>query len=127
MANYTQRRGTGGTLELDRVFQALSDPTRRAVVERLSSGPAPVSELAAPFTMTLPSFLQHLKMLEESGLVQSSKTGRVRTYRVAPRTLEVAEGWMVKQRALWEKRLDQMDSYVKELHANESRDKEHPQ
>ena len=103
------------SVRLDRVFQALADPTRRAVLERLSSGPAPVSELAQPFRMALPSFSQHLEVLENCGLVRSRKTGRVRTYRLAPRPLKVAEHWMVKQRANWERRLDQLDSYLKDL------------
>ena len=103
------------SVRLDRVFQALADPTRRAVLERLSSGPAPVSELAQPFRMALPSFSQHLDVLENCGLVRSRKTGRVRTYRLAPRPLKVAEHWMVKQRAHWERRLDQLDSYLKDL------------
>jgi DNA-binding transcriptional ArsR family regulator len=103
------------SVRLDRVFQALADPTRRAVLERLSSGPAPVSELAQPFRMALPSFSQHLEVLENCGLVRSRKTGRVRTYRLAPRPLKVAEHWMVTQRANWERRLDQLDSYLKDL------------
>jgi DNA-binding transcriptional ArsR family regulator len=93
----------------------LTDPTRRAVLERLGSGPAPVSELARPFKMALPSFTQHLNVLESCGLVRSRKTGRVRTYRLAPQPLQVAEQWMAKQRAIWERRLDQLDSYVGHL------------
>lgn len=100
---------------LDGVFRALSDATRRAVVERLSDGPAAVSELAAPFDMALPSFMQHLKVLEGCGLVRSRKTGRVRTYQLAPRPLKAAEGWMADRRALWERRLDQLDAYLTEL------------
>ena len=100
--------------DLGRVFQALADPTRRAVLERLSGGPAGMSELAQPFRMALPSFSQHLDVLEDCGLVRSSKEGRVRTYRIEPRTLQAAEGWLVKQRALWARRLDQFDAYVKE-------------
>ena len=100
------------TIELDRVFNALADPTRRAVLERLSNGPAPVSELAQPFDMALPSFTQHLKVLEGCGLVRSEKTGRVRTYQLAPRPLQAAEHWMVAQRAIWETRLDQLDRYL---------------
>src|SRR6266511_1848705 len=94
------------SVRLNRVFQALADPTRRAVLERLSGGPAPVSELAQPFKMALPSFSQHLVVLENCGLVRSRKTGRVRTYRLAPRPLKVAEHWMAMQRAHWERRFD---------------------
>lgn len=80
--------------ELDRVFQALADPTRRAVLSRLSKGPAATSELAAPFDMTLPSLAQHLSLLEECGLVRSRKQGRVRTYQLAAKPLKAAERWM---------------------------------
>jgi DNA-binding transcriptional ArsR family regulator len=107
------------TLQLDRVFKALADPTRRAVLERLGSGPAPMTELARPFGMALPSFSQHLDVLEDCGLVRSSKEGRVRTYKLAPKTLRAAENWLVKQRTLWEKRLDQLDNYLKELEKNQ--------
>jgi len=100
--------------DLGRVFQALADPTRRAVLERLSGGPAGMSELAQPFSMALPSFSQHLDVLEDCGLVRSSKEGRVRTYRIQPRTLQAAESWLARQRALWARRLDQFDQYVKE-------------
>jgi len=105
-------------VQLDRVFRALGDPTRRAVLSRLSAGPAPVSELARPFKMALPSFTQHLDVLEQSGLVRSRKAGRVRTYRLVPQRLQAAERWMSKQRALWERRLDQLDSYLLELKEN---------
>jgi DNA-binding transcriptional ArsR family regulator len=98
--------------QLNQVFQALADPTRRAVLARLSSGPASTSELARPFAMALPSFLQHLDVLQKSGLVRSRKRGRVRTYRIAPQPLKEAEDWMVAQRAVWERRLDQLDSYL---------------
>ncbi len=101
--------------KLDCVFQALTDPTRRAVVERLSSGPASTSELARPFRMALPSFSQHLDVLETCGLVRSHKTGRVRTYRLAPERMREAEHWMTKQRVLWERRLDQLDGYLRDL------------
>ncbi len=100
---------------LERVFQALGDPTRRAVVERLSRGPAAVGELAAPFRMALPSFLQHLKVLEGCGLLRSRKTGRVRTYRLALRPLQAAERWMAARRAFWERRLDQLDAYLLQM------------
>lgn len=101
--------------QLNQVFQALTDPTRRAVLERLGRGPAPVSELAQPFGMALPSFAQHLNVLESCGLVRSRKAGRVRTYRLAPKPLRVAEHWMARQHAIWERRLDQLDSYLTDL------------
>ena len=101
--------------QLGRVFHALADPTRRKVVERLRDGPASMTELARPFAMALPSFAQHLDVLERSGLVRSRKAGRVRTYRFVPRPLQEAEDWMGKQRAIWERRLDQLDRYVTQL------------
>ena len=97
---------------IDGVFRALSDPTRRRVLERLSRSPASVSELAQPFGMALPSFVQHLRVLEGCGLVHSKKTGRVRTFQLAPKRLKMAEDWMARQRALWERRLDQLDEYL---------------
>ena len=100
---------------IDSVFRALSDPTRRHVLERLGKSPASVSELAAPFDMALPSFVQHLGVLESCGLVRSRKVGRIRTYQLVPRRMRVAEDWMMKQRALWERRLDQLDTYLIEL------------
>jgi DNA-binding transcriptional ArsR family regulator len=102
-------------MQLDRVFHALGDSTRRAVLSRLSGGPAPVSELARPFDLALPTFTQHLDVLEDCGLVRSRKRGRVRTYRLAPAPLKAAEHWMVKQRGLWERRLDQLDSYLMDM------------
>lgn len=104
-----------GSQNVDQVFRALADPTRRNVLERLSRAPASVSELAEPFDMALPSFLQHLRILEDSGLVRSSKTGRVRTYKLAPKQLKAAEDWLSRQRSLWERRLDQLDAYLLEL------------
>lgn len=101
-------------------FRALSDPTRRRVVERLSRSPASVTELAAPFRMALPSFVAHLKVLETSGLVQSRKAGRVRTYRLVPARLKQAEDWLTRQRALWERRLDQLDDYLITLKKKET-------
>ena len=101
--------------QLNRVFHGLADPTRRAVLERLSSGPAAVSELAEPFSMSLPSFLQHLGVLEDCGLVKSRKAGRVRTYQLTPQPLKLAEGWLEKQRGLWNRRLDQLDTYLADL------------
>lgn len=107
---------------LDHIFQALGDPTRRAVVERLGRGPATTSELAEPFGMALPSFLQHLKVLETAGVVTSDKQGRVRTYRLTPKALQVADDWMTAQRRLWERRLDQFDAYVRTLRDTEQED-----
>jgi DNA-binding transcriptional ArsR family regulator len=103
------------SLDLNRVFQALADPTRRAVLERLTNGPAPMSELAQPFNMALPSFSQHLDVLENCGLVRSQKAGRVRTYQLEPQPLQVAEQWITEQRAIWESRLDQLDDYLLKL------------
>jgi DNA-binding transcriptional ArsR family regulator len=100
---------------VDGIFRALADPTRRQVVERLSRSAASVSELAAPFDMALPSFVQHLRVLEHCGLVRSRKRGRVRTYRLASERLGLAQGWLEKQRSLWELRLDQLDKYALKL------------
>jgi DNA-binding transcriptional ArsR family regulator len=100
---------------VDDIFRALSDPTRRHVLERLSSSPASVSELAAPYKMALPSFIEHLRVLETSGLVHSHKVGRVRTYEIAPDRLKVVEDWLSRQRTLWERRLDQLDSYLMKM------------
>lgn len=108
------------SLALDLAFQALADPTRRGMVARLSRGPASVSELARPLTISLPAVLQHLQMLEASGLVRSEKKGRVRTCRIEPRALESAEGWIAEQRALWEGRLDRLEDYLEELKAKEN-------
>lgn len=104
----------------DEVFHALSNPTRRKVLERLSVGPATVSELAAPFDMQLPSFVQHLSVLEQSRLVKSKKRGRVRTYEIAPERFKVVEDWLTARRRLWEARLDRFDEYVKQLKKKES-------
>lgn len=105
----------GADEPVDRVFRALSDRTRRQVLARLSRSSASVTELAAPFEMALPSFLQHLRVLEACGLVQSTKTGRVRTYRIVPERMQLAEAWLARQRAIWERRLDQLDEYLMEL------------
>lgn len=91
---------------LDLVFQALADPTRRVMVERLTRGPASVSELAQPLDMSLPAVVQHLQVLETSGLVRTAKVGRVRTCTIDPKTLSLAEKWISERRALWERRLD---------------------
>lgn len=94
---------------LDNVFQALADPTRRAVLKRLSTGPRSTSELARPFHMALPSFTQHLGVLEDCGLVRSRKKGRVRTYELVPQRLKSAESWIGKHRAMRKMPLDQRD------------------
>ncbi len=104
----------------DKVFHALSNPTRRKVLEQLSVGPATVSELAAPFDMQLPSFVLHLSVLEKSRLVKSRKSGRVRTYEIAPERFKVVEDWLAERRQLWEARLDGFDQYVKQLKKKES-------
>jgi DNA-binding transcriptional ArsR family regulator len=104
----------------DDVFHALSNPTRRKVLERLSAGPATVSELAAPFDMQLPSFVQHLSVLEQSRLVKSKKSGRVRTYEIAPERFKVVEDWLTARRELWEARLDRLDHYARQLKEKES-------
>jgi DNA-binding transcriptional ArsR family regulator len=98
---------------LDRVFQALSDPTRRAIVERLTRGPASVSELAKPLDMTLPAVVQHLAVLQESGVVASEKHGRVRTCRIEPAALRAAERWIIDRRAAWEKNLDRLEDFLR--------------
>ena len=102
-------------LELDPVFRALAHPTRRAVVTRLGRGPAATTELARPFDVALPSFLQHMELLAACGLVRSRKKGRIRIWRLAPRPLAAAEGWLAEQRAIWERRLDQLDDYLQEM------------
>jgi DNA-binding transcriptional ArsR family regulator len=99
---------------LDRVFQALADPSRRAMVDRLSRGPASVSELARPLTMSLAAVVQHVQVLEASGLVRSEKTGRVRTCRIEPAALETAERWITERRTSWERRLDRLGEYLTE-------------
>ncbi len=104
----------------DAVFHALSNPTRRKVLERLSIGAATVSELAEPFDMQLPSFVQHLSVLEESRLVRSKKRGRVRTFELAPERFKVAEEWLAERRREWEARLDRFDQYVKQLKEKEA-------
>ena len=105
----------------DDVFHALSNSTRRQILERLSVGPATVSDLAAPFDMKLPSFVQHLSVLEQSRLVKSKKRGRVRTYEIAPERFKVAEDWLTERRQLWESRFDRFDEHVKQLKAKEAR------
>lgn len=94
------------------MFQALADPTRRAMIDRLSRGPASVSELAKPFDMSLPAVVQHLQTLEASGLVSSQKVGRVRTCRIEPEALSRAEQWLNERRTLWMQRLDRLGRFL---------------
>jgi DNA-binding transcriptional ArsR family regulator len=114
--------------ELDLVFQALADPSRRAIVERLSQGSATVSELAAPLPMSLPGVVQHLQVLEASGLVLSEKVGRVRTCRLDLKMLGSAQNWITERREMWERRLDRLGQYLAEHPENPNpsttRDKE---
>ena len=105
------------SIRLDLTFQALADPTRRVMVERLSRGPASVSELARPLAMTLSAVVQHLQVLQASGLVRSEKAGRVRTCRIEPRALCIAEDWIVRRRGNWERRLDRLGEYLAEQDA----------
>jgi DNA-binding transcriptional ArsR family regulator len=105
---------------LDLAFQALADPTRRGMLARLSRAPASVSELAAPYRMSLPAVMQHLQMLEASGLVRSEKKGRVRTCRLEPKALATAESWIAEQRALWEGRLDRLEEFLADMQAKEN-------
>jgi len=102
---------------IDLAFHALGDPTRRAMLELLSRGPASVSELARPFTMSLPAVMQHLAVLEHSGLVVSEKRGRIRTCRIEPGALGLAEQWIAARRAEWERRLDRLGTHLQELQA----------
>jgi DNA-binding transcriptional ArsR family regulator len=101
--------------DLDRLFHALADPARRAMVERLSRGPAAVSELARPLPMSLPAAMQHLGVLEAAGLVRTEKVGRVRTCAIEPRALSLVETWVNARRSEWERRLDRLGEYLKTL------------
>ncbi|MCZ4550957.1 ArsR/SmtB family transcription factor [Gordonia rubripertincta] len=104
MAQYQQ--------ELNGVFQALADPTRRAVLGRLGQGPASISELAGPFDMALPSFMKHIRQLEASGWIRTEKAGRVRMCVIEKQRFEVAESWLAEQRAIWEGRTDRLETFV---------------
>jgi DNA-binding transcriptional ArsR family regulator len=104
---------------LDLAFQALADSTRRGMLARLSRAPASVSELASPLAMSLPAVMQHLQLLEASGLIRSEKKGRVRTCRIEPSALATAEGWIAEQRALWEGRSDRLEEYVATMKGEE--------
>lgn len=106
---------TNHQAHLDQLFQALSDPTRRAVLARLSSGPQPVSALAENFDMALPSFMAHLKKLEEGRLIETRKEGRVRFCALRPGALDPAQSWIEEQRALWNARLDNLEAYLATL------------
>ncbi|WP_250038447.1 ArsR/SmtB family transcription factor [Paractinoplanes maris] len=106
MANYSA--------ELDDVFVALADPTRRGVVRRLGQGPASVGDLAGAFPMTLPSFLKHVRTLESAGLIRTTKAGRVRTCVLNRERLAVVEDWLAEQRAVWQQRTDRLDRFVTE-------------
>jgi DNA-binding transcriptional ArsR family regulator len=97
---------------LDLAFQALADPSRRVIVERLSRGPASVSQLAKPLPMSLSAVVQHLQVLEASGLVRSEKVGRVRTCRIEPAAMRPVEQWMAERRTSWERRLDRLGDYL---------------
>src|SRR6478752_4565040 len=98
--------------DLDKTFAALADPARRAMVDRLVQGPATVSELARPLPMSLPAVMLHLKVLEESGLVTSQKSGRVRTCRIDPAKLSLAEQWVGERRQMWERSLDRLGQFL---------------
>jgi len=98
--------------QLNGIFQALADPTRRAVLGRLGKGPASISELAKPFDMALPSFMKHIHLLEDSGLIRTRKEGRVRTCAIEKKPFAMVEAWLSKQRALWEDRTDRLERFV---------------
>ncbi len=101
--------------DLSLLFQALSDPTRRAILTRLAAGPAAVTELANPTGLRLPTVMRHLSVLEEAGLIASAKDGRVRSCAIVPEALAPVRGWLDEQRAIWESRLDRLDDYVTRL------------
>lgn len=101
--------------DLDRAFAALSDPTRRAIISSLCDGPKSVSELSEPFDIALPSLLKHVQVLEQSGLISSEKTGRVRTCRIEAEALQAAETWIQQHIATWERRLDRMDAHIQRM------------
>jgi DNA-binding transcriptional ArsR family regulator len=105
--------------QLDRLFHALADTTRRAIVMRLSQGPASVSELSKPFEMAMPTLLQHIRVLENSGLVETRKVGRVRTCEIKQEAFAATQSWLEKQRAVWESRLDRLEAYAASLQAKE--------
>lgn len=110
---------------VDRVFHALGDPARRAMIERLSQGPASVSELAAPLPMTLAAVVQHVQVLERSGVIRTEKTGRVRTCRLEPQGLSAAESWLSERRSLWERRLDRLGAFLERQERTSEPEKNH--
>ena len=103
-----------GSDDIGRVFRAIADPTRRAIVERLVRGPASVKALAEPLAMSLPAVMQHLEVLESAGVIGTQKVGRVRSCRVEPRVLREAERWLNQQRTEWEQRLDNLGDYLED-------------
>lgn len=106
--------------ELDGVFHALADPTRRAVLGRLGAGPASISELAAPFDMALPSFMKHIRYLQDTGWITTRKTGRVRVCTLEPKSFEHIEAWLSEQRRIWESRTDRLEQFVTRPHDKEA-------
>jgi DNA-binding transcriptional ArsR family regulator len=98
--------------QLDGIFQALADPTRRAVLGRLGKGAASISELAQPFDMALPSFMKHIRLLEESGWIRTRKRGRVRTCTIEKKSFATVDAWLSKQRAIWDERTDRLERFV---------------
>ena len=110
---------------LDLTFQALADPTRRAMVERLTQGPATVSELAQPLPMSLPAVMQHLAMLESAGLVRSRKVGRVRTCQIDIQVLRETERWLNQARIAWDNRMDRLGAFLQAIQTPESKDDTH--
>ena len=103
------------SIAIDRIFHALASPARRTIVERLMEGAATVKELAAPLGMALPSVMQHLGILEDSGLIRSEKRGRVRTCRIEPKAILTAEEWMARQREIWESRFDRLEDHLEKM------------
>lgn len=110
------------SIDLNRRFQALADPSRRAMIERLARGPASVSQLAAPLEMSMPAVMQHLQLLEGTGLVSTRKHGRVRTCRIETAPLRTLETWIAEQRTGWERRLDRLEAVM----ADQDHDSEDP-
>jgi DNA-binding transcriptional ArsR family regulator len=106
--------------QLDGVFQAVADPTRRAVLGRLGTGPASIGELAAPFNMALPSFMKHIRYLENTGWIRTRKTGRVRTCTLERKSFDVVETWLSDQRGIWEGRTDRLERFVATTHDKET-------